>query len=77
MDCTNAMLSMQYIGHMCLDDNIKVKERLTELGCADENTIFCSNHFSHNGFNVLYEELSEEAKKHGLITSYDGMEIEF
>jgi len=47
------------------------------LGCADEKTIFCSNHFSHNGTNVLYEEFSEEASKHGIITSYDGMEIEF
>lgn len=77
MDCTNAMLPMNYIGHMCLDDNIKVKERLINMGCADENTIFCSNHFSHNGTNVLYEEYSEEAKKYGIITSYDGMEVEF
>ena len=78
LDCTAANRpEMNYVGHMCLNDNIRVKERLIKIGCADENTIFCSNHFSHNGENVLYEEFSEIAKKAGFLTSYDGMEIEF
>lgn len=77
LDCTNAMKPLQYIGHMGLEENVKVKERLIKIGCADENTLFCSNHFSHNGDNVLYEEYSKKAAEFGILTSYDGMEVEF
>ncbi len=78
LDCTQANdPAMTYVGHMNLNDNIRVMNRLKEIGAADENTIFCSNHFSHNGADVLYEEFSEIAKKSGIITSYDGMEVEF
>ena len=78
LDCTQANDPvMTYVGHMNLNDNIRVMNRLKEIGAADENTIFCSNHFSHNGADVLYEEFSEIAKKSGIITSYDGMEVEF
>ena len=77
LDCTQANdPEMRYIGHMNLNDNIKVKERLTKLGCADEKTIFVSNHFSHNGNDVLYEEFSAIAEKSGILASFDGMEIE-
>lgn len=77
LDCTEANLpEMTYVGHMNLKDNVKVRKRLIEIGVADKNTVFVSNHFSHNGIGVLYEEFSEEAKKEGFLTSYDGMEIE-
>lgn len=78
LDCTAANEpKMGYVGHMNLNDNVKVRNRLLELGCADENTIFCSNHFSHNGKNVLYDEFSECAAEYGFLTSFDGMEIDF
>ncbi len=78
LDCTAANVpKMKYIGHMNLADNVKVKTRLMEIGCADEKTVFCSNHFSHNGQDVLYEEFSVIAKKEGFLTSYDGMIAEF
>ncbi|MDD6483716.1 MAG: MBL fold metallo-hydrolase [Clostridiales bacterium] len=78
MDCTSANVEeMTYIGHMNLNDNIKVMNRLKEMGAADEHTVFCSNHFSHNGKDVLFEEFSVEAAKSGIITSYDGLEINF
>ena len=75
LDCTNAMRPMDYIGHMSLEENIEVKERMLEMGVADHNTIFVCNHFSHNGLSVLYEDFEEVAKKEGFLTSYDGLEI--
>ena len=77
LDCTSANIpEMNYIGHMNLNDNVKIKNRLLEMGCADENTIFICNHFSHNGDDVSYDTFKELAAAHGLLTSYDGMEIE-
>ena len=78
LDCTDANIENRtYIGHMNLNENINVKNRLTELCRADEKTIFCSNHFSHNGTDVLYEDFSELAKAQGFLTSVDGMTVEF
>lgn len=78
LDCTAANVpKMKYIGHMNLADNVKVKTRLVEIGCADEKTVFCSTHFSHNGQNVLYEDFSVIAEKEGFLTAYDGMTVEF
>lgn len=61
--------------HMGLEDNIRAAERFKQIGCADENTKFVVNHFSHNG-QLLHEELEEYVKPYGFIVSYDGMEIE-
>ena len=78
MDCTEgAMESIPYQGHMCLGYNIRCKEKLIAMGAADENTIFVSNHFSHNGKDACYDDYAPQAEKAGLLTSYDGMEIEF
>ena len=78
LDCTDGDIETRtYIGHMNLKDNIKVMNRLKEMGAAGENTIFCSNHFSHNGKDVLYDDFSVIAEKSGVLTSYDGMEITF
>ena len=77
LDCTQANDEvMSYIGHMNLNDNIRVRERLIKIGCADENTMFICNHFSHNGKNVLYDQFCSIAKMYGFETAYDGMEIE-
>ena len=77
LDCTSANVpEMTYVGHMNLKNNIEVKNRLLALGCADESTIFVCNHFSHNGLDVSYDTFRELAAAHGLLTSYDGMEIE-
>lgn len=78
LDCTQANdPEMKYIGHMNLADNIKVKKRLSEMGAADEKTVFCCNHFSHNGAQANYAEFEPIAKEHGFLTSYDGMTVEF
>lgn len=62
--------------HMGLVDAAKEKQRLTELGLADERTKWVVNHFSHNGL-WLHDKMVEEADKYGFLVSYDGMEIEF
>lgn len=74
LDCTfGALEKMTWVGHMCLNDNLRIAKRLKELGCADENTLFYSHHFSHNAVGVKYAEFSETAAKHGFLTTYDGM----
>ena len=57
--------------------DLLVREHLCAMGCADEKTVFCANHFSHNGGNVTYGVFAERAKEKGFLTSYDGMTVEF
>jgi phosphoribosyl 1,2-cyclic phosphate phosphodiesterase len=76
LDCTGMVMQDYRRGHMCLEVNNEVRERLVLIGCADENTIFCAHHFSHNG-GLTHDALAEEAAKIGFLVSYDGMEIEF
>jgi len=76
LDCTGMIREDYRRGHMALPANNEVRERLLSINCADENTIFCAHHFSHNG-GLTHEELVNEAAKYGFLVSYDGMEIEF
>jgi phosphoribosyl 1,2-cyclic phosphate phosphodiesterase len=73
LDCTFGVQSNRS-NHMGLTACVEVKERLIKLGCAGETTIFCANHFSHNG-QATYDELVPIAEQHGFQVSYDGMEI--
>lgn len=73
LDCT-IMKDPEGTNHMGLPDNIEVKERLLEIGCADSDTVFVANHFSHNG-GWLHDELEQNVKKAGFLASYDGMEV--
>lgn len=73
LDATNGILDGRS-GHMGINAGIDVKNRLYETGAADPDTVFCFNHFSHNG-NKIYDELVPVAEKAGFLVSYDGMEI--
>ncbi len=77
LDCCNGAGPINYDAHMNLERNLAIRDRLTELGCADGKTVFCSNHFSHNAKVVLYHELLKATKDCGFLVSYDGMEVEF
>ena len=78
MDCTEgSMEDIPYPFHMCLGRNLKFRRKLLELGAADERTFFVCNHFSHNGRDACYDDFAPMAEKENLLTSYDGMEIEF
>lgn len=76
LDCTSTNRKSVKGTHMNLTACCMVRERLLEKGHADENTIFCLNHFSHNG-GYTYDELVPIAEEKGFIVSYDGMEVEF
>lgn len=76
LDCTGMNLSGWVNGHMCIDTVKKVRERLIALSCAGGATVWCLQHFSHNG-GLTHEELSKIAAAAGFLTAYDGMEISF
>lgn len=76
LDCTCAIDKKAYGHHMGYKACKDVKDRLIKSGHADENTIFCINHFSHN-CGYIYDELCEFAEKDGFVVSFDGLEIEF
>lgn len=75
MDATCLDLQ-RYESHMTLDEDISMKEMLLEMGCADGGTVFVANHFSHNGL-LLHDEIEARLLPHGILTSFDGMEVEF
>ena len=62
-------------GHMGLPDNIRVREKLLEMGVCDGETKFILNHFSHNG-GMVYDEYAPLAAEKGFAVSYDGMAVE-
>ena len=76
LDCTNACLPLTYIGHMGLTENAEVRRRMIDEGYADETTVFVSNHFSHNGIHVVYDDFVPIAAREGFLVSYDGMKIQ-
>lgn len=76
-DCTYGTGEVEYGGHMQIWQNIRVKNRLIELGVLKENTPYYLTHFSEwNGIDT-HESLCEVAKKYGLTVAYDGMTVEF
>lgn len=76
LDCTHANTAeIGYNYHMTLPMNCKVRDRLLEMGCADGKTVFYTNHFSHNGDDVLYEEFCSVAREKGFEVSYDGCTV--
>lgn len=81
LDCTMGYKDTE-LGHMGFPANVKVKEKLLNIGSADDKTIFVCHHFSHNGLGApdidyTYDKFSEMIAPHGFIMSYDGMNIEF
>ena len=61
---------------MNLERCVALRDKLKEIGVADENTVFVLHHFSHNGGNAVYDDFSKIAAEHNFLVSYDGMEIE-
>ncbi|MDR1463905.1 MAG: hypothetical protein LBJ11_01210 [Oscillospiraceae bacterium] len=76
LDCTGMFHPGYRHGHMSIPVDAEVRDRLLAIGCADEHTIFCVHHFSHNG-GMTHDELVPAAAAQGFLVSYDGMEIEF
>ena len=75
LDCTNSCLPLTYVGHMSLYENVRVREKMLEMGIADEKTVFICHHFSHNGTHATYDDFVPQAAKEGFLVSYDGMKL--
>ena len=74
-DCTGGILDNRD-GHMSGKYVLATKERLTQMGCVDENTQYFINHFSHNG-RLTHAEFEAHYNPHGIQVGYDGLEIEY
>lgn len=62
--------------HMCIADNIAIKERLDKAGVVtNEETKCVITHFSHNA-QPSREKLSEIEKRYPVIAAYDGLTLE-
>ncbi len=73
MDCTYGMMEQNYGGHMNLNQNIKVKKKMEELGLIDEHTIVYATHIAHCGGS--YAAIEEKANANGILVAYDGLEV--
>lgn len=74
LDCTCGLKDCRD-GHMGIRTCTESKERLINMGCADEKTVFCLHHFSHNCL-AGYDEMVPIAQQKGFLVSYDGMVVE-
>lgn len=74
LDCTYGMIETEYGGHMNLNQNIRVKNKMQELGIADESTKFYATHIAHCGGH--YEAIERKANANGLFVAYDGLDVE-
>ncbi len=75
LDCTSIDDDNAYHHHMGLHADADVKAKLLTM-CCDEHTVFCVNHFSHNG-HLVYDDLVPVAAKLGFEVSYDGAVFTF
>ncbi|MDE7454836.1 MAG: hypothetical protein K2M64_03295 [Clostridia bacterium] len=78
IDCTHCTKQTidKTANHQSFNVNLQVLDRMREQGNIDDKTILIVNHFSHNG-GATYDDMCKESEKHGIITSYDGMTVEF
>ena len=66
---------MDYEGHMNLERNFAVRDRMLRLGIADENTVFVANHISHNG-RMSHCQAGKPEVGRGMVIAWDGMELQ-
>jgi phosphoribosyl 1,2-cyclic phosphate phosphodiesterase len=62
-------------GHMDITAVKGVKDRMIKIGCANGDTVFVMNHFSHNG-GLMHHEFEALGSGLGLIPAYDGYVLE-
>ncbi len=74
MDCTS-IIGESYATHMTISDNLKLRQRLRDMGSADDATVFVATHFSHNGI-LMHEEIEARFAGTGVCVAYDGFEVD-
>lgn len=77
LDCTEGIRHIKggHSGHMDLERNRAVRERMLESGIADEDTVFVASHISHGGRMNHFQAVKPEVSR-GIVIAYDGMELE-
>ena len=75
LDCTEGRRKMDYSGHMNLERNFAVRERMLRMGIADDATVFAASHISHNGQLCHFQALDSKIHR-GFVVAWDGMELE-
>lgn len=76
-DCTYGTMDIEFGGHMQILQNVKVKNKLLELGVLKENAPYYLTHFSEYNRIDTHEILCKEAEKYNMTVAYDGMTVEF
>lgn len=76
LDCTGQGLKQSGSVHMSLKENILLIEKMRTLGLVHDETVYVASHFSHNG-GLNHQAMQALSEAEGILTSYDGMEIEF
>ena len=74
-DCTFGLKECRE-NHMGFNTVLEVRNRLKDMGIVDDKSICVANHFSHN-VGPLYEDMKAVSEKENMLTSYDGLVIEF
>ncbi|WP_066189707.1 MULTISPECIES: MBL fold metallo-hydrolase [Gracilibacillus] len=74
LDCTSQTKAKNQ-SHMNWEHNKELIQELRARGLCSPDTTFVANHFSHNG-GLTYEEMKALSEQEGVITSYDGLEID-
>ncbi len=65
-----------YRYHMGFEENIVLKNKLTNNNIVSENAIFIANHITHNNAG-LHEEIEKYFDKENIIVAYDGFTLNF
>ena len=76
IDCTAGLLKGWQRSHLGLDTCTTFADKLRSIKCADNNTKWCINHFSHNCL-ADYDEILPIASQHNFDVSYDGKTVIF
>ena len=74
IDCTG-MFENYRQGHMGLSADADTKDRMIKEGLATDKTVFCCNHFSHNG-RALHSDLEAFFQPRGIEVAFDGLVVE-
>ena len=63
-----------YDGHLRVEDVIRFREKLIEIGSMDSNAPLATTHHSHRG-QLLHKQIEEILVPHNILVGYDGLEF--
>ncbi len=75
LDCTRGVSERRRSGHMCIEECLKIIDRMKKVGFTKPTTQYVVTHFSHNG-GLCHEDLERRFSTDGIAVAYDGMTIE-